>query len=273
MYLLSLFTYVGELFLLVDNTYHVGHLTLLIFSIGFAPLVLKEFQLLYYQMFNKIFFVHFSLIKHQLSKKEIHFLNEKVRFFRKLSFVEKKQFNHRVSFYLKNIRFINRDIHITQEMKLFVSATLAMLTFGYRNYKLAILENIVIYPKQYVSSVSGKMYKGEFNPKLKTVVFSWEDFLLGYETFNDNVNLGIHEFSHVLHANSIWKKDLNSIIFKREFRALLHLIKTDKVLNSRLVKSGYLRAYAFKNKFELLAVLLENFIETQEDFENNSPEF
>ena len=157
-------------------------------------------------------------------------------------------------------------------MKLLVSSTITTLTFGFSNFKLPVLKNVIIYPEQYRSSNSGKVHKGEYNPKLKTVVFSWKDFLLGFDSLRDNINLGIHEFTHVLHANSMIKNDINSIIFKKEYRTLLNLIKIDKKLKSRIIKSKYFREYAFNNQYELLAVFFEHFIETPKDLKANFPD-
>jgi hypothetical protein len=40
-------------------------------------------------------------------------------------------------------------------------------------------------------------HKGEFNPRMKVIAFLGR-FLLGHTASNDNINLGLHEFSHVL---------------------------------------------------------------------------
>jgi Mlc titration factor MtfA (ptsG expression regulator) len=248
-------------------------LTLFIFSLAFAPLLINKFQLFYYKFFNKIFFLHFYIIKKSLPQNEIIFLNNNVRFYRDLSVKEKRYFDHRVSSFLNNIQFFNREnIPITREMKLLVAATLTTLTFGFRKYKFNILNKIIIYPEQYRSSNSGNIHKGEFNPKLKTLVFSWNNFLLGFDCLKDNINLGIHEFSHVLHANSLLKKDINSIVFKKEYKALLNLIKNNEKLKSKIITSSYFRTYAFNNQYELLAVLFEHFIETPNELKANFPE-
>lgn len=252
--------------------YTVAHLTLLIFSLGFFPIILKEIQLLYYKFFNKIFFVHFYFLKEKLNREETNFLNKNVRFYSKLNSEQKKCFDHRVSFYLKNFQILKRgNVYISNEMKLLITATLATLTFGYRNFKLTILNRIIIYPDAYLSSISGKIHKGEFNPKLKTLVFSWKDFLKGFDSLDDNINLGIHEFSHALHLNSRSKNDISSIVFKKNYRILMSLIMKDKIIKTKIIESKYFRAYAFKNEFELLAVIFEHFIETPQDLKINFP--
>ena len=115
------------------------------------------------------------------------------------------------------------------------------------------------------------MHKGEFNPRLKTLVFSWEDFMKGNLIEDDNINLGIHEFTHVIQINSYKKKDVNSLIFKQEFKTLKRLIQKDKKIKEKLITSEYFRKYAFENQYEFIAVLIENFIETPEEFKAEFP--
>ena len=72
-----------------------------------------------------------------------------------------------------------------------------MLTFGMRHYLINLFKAIIIYPNAYFSNTNQEFHKGEFNPIMKAIAFSWEDFILGHQTANDNINLGLHEFAHI----------------------------------------------------------------------------
>jgi Mlc titration factor MtfA (ptsG expression regulator) len=145
-----------------------------------------------------------------------------------------------------------------------------MLTFGMRNYLLESFENIIIYPGVYYSILNQNYHKGEYNPRMKTIVFSWEDFLSGHQT-KDNINLGLHEFTHVLHFNSRRSADPNAVIFFDEFTEIEKYFD-DENLRNQLQQKQYFREYAYTNKFEFLAVILEHFFETPEIFKREFPE-
>lgn len=147
-----------------------------------------------------------------------------------------------------------------------------MLTFGFRNYLIEIIETIIIYPKAYYSKINETYHKGETNPKLKTIVFSWEDFKHGYHIGDDNLNLGIHEIGHAIHLNAFNKNDISSFIFNNGFKELTDYLQANEDVRQDLIDSKYFRAYAYTNHFEFFAVLLENFIETPIAFKSQFPE-
>ncbi len=235
--------------------------------------LIKETEKYYYYHFNKICCLHCCVIRKKLPKKEQEFLALKVPFYNKLSNTQRKVFEHRVAIFVVNYRFKSRGgLEISKDMKLLLAASAVTLTFGFRNTRFPMLDIILLYPKKYTSVITKKIHKGAYNPRLKTLVFSWEDFLLGNKIINDNINLGIHEFTHVIHLNSHKKKDLNSVIFKREFKALKKMIYNDTTLKKKLQTSGYIRKYGFKNQYEFIAVLLECFIETPKEFKALFPQ-
>ncbi|WNH10922.1 zinc-dependent peptidase [Thalassobellus suaedae] len=160
---------------------------------------------------------------------------------------------------------------ITEEQQVLISATAVMLTFGFRDFYIGLISKIVIYPEAFYSQTNDAYHKGEFNPKLKALVISWKDFQEGYRINNDNLNLGIHEFTHAIHLNSIKERDVSSIIFKDSFKELSILLNSMNGLKERLIKSEYFRGYAYTNQFEFLAVVIENFIETPQDFRSEFP--
>jgi len=61
------------------------------------------------------------------------------------------------------------------------------------------------------------------------------------------------------------------VVFLDHFNVLLERLK-DRKLQRKIVKSGYLRQYGFRNKFEFLSILVEHFFETPEEFKETLPE-
>jgi len=232
----------------------------------------KITERLYYRLFNKSLFIHFYIFKKKLSFEDQNYLDSNFKFYANLSKTKKSYFEHRLVNFIQKKEFIGRDdLEITNEMKLLVGATATMLTFGMKTYLIEVLQRIIIYPEAFYSTISEANHKGEFNPKLKAIVFSWKDFLEGYEIENDNLNLGIHEFTHAIHFNSLTNNSYSSKIFKRNFNALALFLSQNELLRKDLITSQYFRDYAFTNQFEFLAVLIENYIETPENFKSHFP--
>ena len=240
--------------------------------IGFLFLLYKLSQRLSYRLYNKSIIIHFYPFRKKLSKSDKDYLNSSFKFYRNLTSKRQAYFEHRVAVFLDDKAFIAREnFEITQDVKLLVSATAVMLTFGMKSYLITAVERIIIYPKVFYSTSSGNDHKGEFNPNLSAIVFSWEDFLKGFEIDNDNLNLGIHEFAHAIHFNSLSQNDYSSKIFKKSFGKLTYFLSQNESLRKELIASKYFRDYAFTNQFEFLAVLIENFIETPEEFKSHFP--
>ncbi|MEL0652867.1 zinc-dependent peptidase [Algibacter sp. TI.3.09] len=217
-------------------------------------------------------FVHLYVFIKKMKPEQIRILEEQFTFYNRLDEKNKLYFRHRVASFIDKKQFIGKeDFLISEQVQVLVSATAVMLTFGFRDFMIEAVENIIIYPTRYYSQLNKQYHKGEFNAKLKTLVLSWDSFMEGYRIEDDKLNLGIHEFAHAIHFNSIYQEDINSIIFIDTFNELRALISSDEFLKKRLVTSEYLRDYAFTNDFELLAVIVETFIETPQAFRNQFP--
>jgi hypothetical protein len=199
-------------------------------------------------------------------------LIKNITFYNNLGKSNKRYYEHRVLKFIENHNFIGREgVVITEKMKILIGATAITLTFGMRSYLFSKFENIIIYPKNYFSKITKKRHKGETNPKYGTIVFSWNDFLDGIRIEENNLNLGLHELSHAMYFNFLKHKSFTAIVFLDHFENLLENLK-DRKLQRKIVHSGYLRRYGFKNKYEFLSVLIEHFFETPIEFNEKLPE-
>lgn len=233
--------------------------------------IVKVIDTLYLMMFRRPLYVHFYIKKRVLSPNRKSILKS-FEFYQKLSDKHKKFFEHRVACFIDDKEFIGRDGNFVDDRaRVMISATAIMLTFGMRNYLINNVEKIIIYPEVFYSTLSRQYHKGEFNPMLKALVFSWKDFEEGYAIADDNLNLGIHEFTHAIHIHSLRNRDTASIIFSDGFSELQRILQMENVKN-RMMDSDYFRDYAYTNQFEFLAVVLENFIESPSEFRSSFPE-
>ncbi|WP_250433082.1 zinc-dependent peptidase [Hanstruepera flava] len=235
--------------------------------------IVNMVELAYVMIHKKPLYRHGIGFKNKLPEPYRQILASQFRFYNKLSNREKRFFEHRVARFIYDKKFVGRKgIVVSNEMEILISATAVMLTFGYRNYFLNSLEMIIIYPEAFYSKTNDAYHKGEYNPKIKALVLSWQDFLTGYDITNDNLNLGIHEFTHALHVNSLTERHIGATIFGDTFMEITNLLADEAGLRERIIASKYFRDYAFTNQFEFLAVIIESFIETPEEFRAQFPQ-
>ncbi|MCB4808093.1 zinc-dependent peptidase [Tamlana sp. 62-3] len=248
--------------------FFIAFLLFKIFSFSF-----KLLETAYVIKFRKPFYNHLYLRLKRLKPEEKLILKNNFSFYKRLNKKEQRYFEHRLHKFLDEKDFVGRDdLIITTEMRVLISATAVMLTFGFRDFYIDIISRIVVYPKIFYSTSNKTYNKGEFNPRLKSLVLSWEDFKKGYAVNNDNLNLGIHEFTHAIQINSLKSRDVSSVIFTDSFSELSKLLNTNQHLKNKLMASNYFRKYAFTNQFEFLAVAIETFIETPGAFKSQFPE-
>ncbi|MES2811919.1 MAG: zinc-dependent peptidase [Bacteroidota bacterium] len=223
-------------------------------------------------LFNKPFYVHFYPSIKTLSTDQSYVLNKQFHYYKTLPDNKKRYFEHRVATFINKYEFIGQEkFIITDEVKVLIASTSVMLTFGMRNYLYSNIDKIIVYPEEYYSTIGETYHKGEFNPRMRAIVFSWQDFKEGFGITNDNLNLGIHEFAHVLHFHGLKSEDASAIIFSRMYNQIQRDVN-DPVNREKLINSEYFRIYAYTNQFEFLAVILEHFFETPQEFKAQFPE-
>jgi Mlc titration factor MtfA (ptsG expression regulator) len=242
------------------------------FVIVFSNYGFRMVEMIYVMRKKKPLYVHRYWRLKKLNEEQRAILQERFAFYKKLTAREKVFFEHRLVLFIKDKDFIGRrGLSITNEVKILTSATAIMLTFGFRDFYIGIVEKIIMYPEAFFSKMNNEYHKGEFNPKLKAIVLSWQDLKEGYKDPHDNVNLGIHEFTHAIHINGIKARDVSSNIFQDGFKELTAILAANRDIKQKLVDSEYFRSYAFTNQFEFLAVIIETFIESPDEFRNQFP--
>lgn len=254
-------------------TYYVVPIIIALIVIFIFYRLFKAVQISYANKYSKPMFNHLYLSKKELSSSHRSILQRDHSFYNKLSDKHQIYFEHRVEVFINNNEFVGKqELVVTDHMKVLIAATATMLTFGFKKHSIDLINRVIIYPKSYYSEINEAYHKGETNPRFNAIVFSWEDFLHGYEIGNDNLNLGIHEFGHAIHLNANSNNDISSYIFNQGFKKLTNFLQNNEVVRKDLIASRYFREYAYTNHFEFFAVLLENFIETPREFKSQFPQ-
>ncbi len=139
-----------------------------------------------------------------------------------------------------------------------------------RRYLTKTFDKIIVYPQVYYSLITKQYHKGEFNPALKVIIFSWEDFLIGDVILNDNINLGIHEFTHALTFHGSKSKDISARIFYRKFKNIIEFLTIEKN-KKEIVESNFFRNYSHTNDLEFVAVIMERFFKSPLELQQQFP--
>lgn len=244
---------------------------LTVFLASFFTVFINVIEGLYVYIFNKPIFIHIYFFKKKLPRNKKEFLESSIGFYQNLSPKYKVYYEHRIATFIRRYDFIERDgFDITPEVKVLIASSYIKLTFGMRRYLTNTFQRVIVYPSIYYSLITEQYHKGEFNPALKTIIFSWEDFLLGDIITNDNINLGIHEFAHALTFHGVKSKDASARVFYKFYRKL-SVFLDDQENIEYLTSTGFFRDYAKTNKLEFIAVILEHFFESPEELKQHYP--
>jgi len=233
--------------------------------------VSKYLETLYVKMYKKPFFVHFYPILKKLPSELKPYLKSN-DFYNRLDKRRKRYFRHRVAKFLEEIKFVSREgVVLDDNKRMQVTMIVIQLTFGMRNYLLEYVETIILYPSTYYSILNKTENNGEFNPRSRALVLSWEHFNKGIMHKEDGKNLGIHEITHAIHYSAIKSNNISSEIFYDTFLELEKYLSSIEVRN-KIIETKILREYAFTDKFEFIAVLVEVFMESPEKLKEQFPD-
>ncbi|MET1260266.1 zinc-dependent peptidase [Flagellimonas sp. DF-77] len=154
-------------------------------------------------------------------------------------------------------------------LKLLLGAAAIFLSMGMRRFKyIRSIRRVIIYPTAYISVLNRRRHVGEYNPRLRAIVFSADRLLAGFEDGSDNINLAIHEFAHALYFETKGRRNWEAKRFQWGFR------KLERFHSGRelpLAELDHLREYAKTNVFELFAVLAEHYFENPSAMQTKAP--
>lgn len=209
----------------------------------------------------------------QITRAEESYLRNNFPIYASLPDRFKEKFKKRLTWFRSRKKFVfHGTIEKEQEIILLLSATAALLTLGLSNYKmLRSVLRIVIYPSQYYSRINKQHHLGEYNPSLKTLVFSAESLKEGFNVPDDNLNLAMHEFAHALSFESFNNNTWEARKFRYGFRRIKQMLKDEEFIK-KLDTTDYFRAYGKTNIHEFFSVTVESYVESPSEFKREFPE-
>ncbi|MEM9078387.1 MAG: zinc-dependent peptidase [Bacteroidota bacterium] len=208
----------------------------------------------------------------RINSRERQFISNFLVPYDKFNPEEKKDFLKRFAWFKSKKPFVFYGGIVNQEqIKAYVSASAALMTMGFKDYRFEnSISRVIVYPDKYYSRIGRNHHIGEFNPNLKVLVFSAIDLEKGFKIPNDNRNLGIHEIAHALMYETRKKTTYEAKRFKVGLARVKGIYEQEE-FQEKLTESAYFRAYGKTNFYEFFAVAMENFMETPKYMEKTHP--
>ena len=211
-------------------------------------------------------FAGFNVSKAQLDKIHLFYTNY-FSYYNLLDARGKRRFLLRVT----NIRK-TKELHISKEIKntseeveLLVCAAFAQITFGYEEYEIESFQQIIVNPGEFYSRLANHQVKG-LTLGSGYIYLSWDDFLKGYISPSDKINLALHELAHALYIDRFhYDEHYDWILWKEQALAILKELRDNP-------DKQFFREYGKTNAYEFWAVCVETFFEDPISFRSLYPD-
>ena len=204
-------------------------------------------------------------------ERQAHLILEKhLPYYVNLSLTDKAEFRKRVNRFIRDMKFRGgKGFAIGFEHIVAVAGSAIQVSFGNTKYILSAFYEIIIYEKVYQNPMTKNYHRGEVNPGAGIIVVSWDDFVYGYTTDKDNLNVGLHEMAHAYYFEIMKNREDYKTTY--DLLSKFMFVSEYEILKIRKNKSTLFRDYAGENVFEFFAVSVEYFFEDGPEFREKLP--
>ncbi|MBA3681836.1 MAG: zinc-dependent peptidase [Bacteroidetes bacterium] len=154
------------------------------------------------------------------------------------------------------------------KVKAIIAACAVQLTLGLKTWDLNYFETIILHPGDFENKASGLKYRGETN-LAGFIRLSWKGFIWGYKVNDDNINLGLHEFTHALRFNAI--KYSEQDYFAEHYFNKWQVATNEAYYDLKNNKETIFRKYGGANLNEFISVCIEHYFESPEEIKAKYP--
>lgn len=196
-----------------------------------------------------------------------------VAFYNRLNPLEKTKFEDRVHTFLLNVQIVGVDTEVTHLDRILVASGAIIPIFGFDSWHYSNLDVVEIHPDKFQipntdQYANGLVGWGKMEGKVK---LSRKALVEGFYNNNDQKNVAIHEFVHVLDMQD-GKIDgkMAKVIQEIDLKPWLQIIHT----KMKAIQNGNssIRTYASTSNAEFLAVISEFFFENPDKLEREHPD-
>lgn len=200
-------------------------------------------------------------------------LVQHVAFYNRLNPPQKTKFENRVHIFLLNVQIKGVDTEVTHLDRILVASGAIIPIFGFESWHYSNLETVEIHPDKFLipntdQYANGLVGWGKMEGKVK---LSRKALIHGFYDNNDQKNVAIHEFVHVLDMqDGTIDGKLAKIMKEIDINPWLQIIHTK--MRSINAGNSSIRNYGAASNAEFLAVVSEFFFESPEKMKAEHPE-
>jgi Mlc titration factor MtfA (ptsG expression regulator) len=199
-------------------------------------------------------------------------LAERVQFYQKLSGSDQMEFERKAHIFLLNVPIIGKGTEVTHEDKILIAAGAVIPIFRMSRWHYSNLEEIQLFPDQFNIPNTDKMANGlvGWGAMEGKMMLSKKAVHLGFADNEDNLNVVIHEFVHILDKQD-GKMDgiIGKVMDEVDVTPWVHIIEKKK--KQIMEGESSIRSYGTSNNAEFLAVVSEFYFESPERMKTEHP--
>ena len=202
-------------------------------------------------------------------------LNSRVAFYQALNDAEKQRFRQLVQVFLDEVRVTGIRVEIDETTRILVAASAVIPIFGFHDWDYHRLGEVLVYPTTFDQNYK---IEGESNRNILglaghgqlsgLLILSQPALLAGFSNTDDEQNVGLHEFAHVVEQEEVQHGLPPEVPVEviREWSAFVA-----RELKHPEINKAQINPYGYTNEHELLAVLTEYFFKSPENLRERDP--
>ncbi len=202
-------------------------------------------------------------------------LSTRVSFYLGLDEPERERFRRMMQVFLSEVRITGIRTDVDHVVTALVGASAVIPVFGFPDWEYARLGEVLIYPRSFDrefrtdgrsdQAILGMVGMGSLRG---VMILSKPDLIAGFERPDDRVNVGLHEFTHLVDAADGAMDGLAPGVPRDLARRWITYVAAE--LEDPPQRS-HLRPYAYTNDAEYLAVVAEYFFEQPQALHEKDP--
>jgi len=204
-------------------------------------------------------------------------LRSRVAYFNALSDEQRDRFRQLVKIFLDETRITGIQTDVDETTRVLVAASAIIPVFHFENWEYSTLGEVLIYPGSF-----DHRYRTDGDSPRNTLgmvgvghlrgvmILSKPALLTGFNITTDKNNVGIHEFAHLVDGADGAIDGIPPGVPPEVARAWIEWVGEELIEPPK--KRSHIRPYAYTNKAEYFAVLVEYFFEAPDTLERKNPE-
>lgn len=204
-------------------------------------------------------------------------LEENVLFYQKLDTAEKKRFQEEVYDFLEDIEITGVEVEVSDIDRLFVASSATIPIFNFSEWRYKNLKQVILLREHFNHSLEtegkerrllGMVYKSPF---IKKMILSQKSLHHGFSNKTDKLNVGIHEFVHLIDKADGKIDGIPEILLENH-----EIIPWIKLMQNTIKKiernKTKINKYGATNEAEFFSVISEYFFERPKLLKRKHPE-